>query len=226
MPRLFALIGALLFVGSQIYFVFSYAVRFGADAPFSVGVPAAIGVDVLMFSLFALHHSLFARIRLKTWIDRFAGRGLERPIYVWISSVGFLLLCFYWQPVAGLAWRATGAAAALLELAQCSGVVLTVAAARQLDVLALAGLRPHGRADAIVDTRLYRLVRHPIYLGWFLFVWCAPLMNGTRLVFAVVSCLYLLAAVEFEERDLRRTFGQAYERYESTVRWKIVPGVY
>jgi protein-S-isoprenylcysteine O-methyltransferase Ste14 len=69
-------------------------------------------------------------------------------------------------------------------------------------------------------------VRHPIYLGWFLMVWGAPEMTGTRLVFAAASCVYLLLAIIFEERDLHRTFGTAYQRYARRVRWKVLPGVH
>jgi protein-S-isoprenylcysteine O-methyltransferase Ste14 len=69
-------------------------------------------------------------------------------------------------------------------------------------------------------------VRHPIYLAWFLLVWCAPFMNGTRAVFAAVSCLYLMLAIPFEERDLRRVFGKAYAEYAARVRWRVIPWLY
>lgn len=72
----------------------------------------------------------------------------------------------------------------------------------------------------------YGLVRHPIYLGWFLMVFGVPVMTGTRLVFAIVSCAYLLIAIPLEERTLQRTTGGRYEDYMRLVRWKLVPGVY
>jgi protein-S-isoprenylcysteine O-methyltransferase Ste14 len=69
-------------------------------------------------------------------------------------------------------------------------------------------------------------VRHPIYLGWFLIVFPVPLMTMTRLLFAVVSSVYILIAIPFEERSLRRTSGGAYEPYRRKVRWKLIPRLY
>jgi protein-S-isoprenylcysteine O-methyltransferase Ste14 len=72
----------------------------------------------------------------------------------------------------------------------------------------------------------YGWVRHPIYAGWFLFVWGASTMTMTRLTFAIVSCLYLLIAIPIEERTMRSQAGDAYGRYMARVRWRILPGVY
>ena len=116
---------------------------------------------------------------------------------------------------------------------QAGAVVFTVNSARRLGLLHLAGLAQVLRADAAASAPAeldqsgpYALVRHPIYFGWLLIVWPAPTMNGTRLVFAIVSTLYLGLAVPFEERDLRRLFGPAYDAYARRVRWRIVPGLY
>jgi protein-S-isoprenylcysteine O-methyltransferase Ste14 len=232
MSKLFAAIGATLFVASLLYFAFSYGWRFAASSPASRATTAIV-IDVLLFSAFALHHSVFARLRLKAWIERRASAELERPIYVWIASIGFILVCRYWQDVPGILWRTSGIVDGFLTALQLGGVILTLAAARQLDVLVLAGLRSATPTEApapdnptVVKTSFYGLVRHPIYLGWFLMVWCPSTMNGTRLVFAIVSCAYLLIAIELEERDLMHTFGDGYTRYKAAVRWKIIPGVY
>jgi protein-S-isoprenylcysteine O-methyltransferase Ste14 len=69
-------------------------------------------------------------------------------------------------------------------------------------------------------------VRHPIYLGWFLMVFGVPVMTGTRLVFALSSCAYLVVAVPLEERTLQQTTGGKYDEYKRQVRWRILPGVY
>lgn len=227
--------GGLLFVASLLFFAASLAWRFDDGPPWSgaaAGPPLVI--DVMLFSVFALHHSITARAGLKAWIARFGIADLERSVYVWIASVLFALVCAFWQPVPGVLWRMSGAAAAALRAAQLAGVVLTIVAARRLDVLELAGIRPRRSfyenrkttSEVVLDTGPYGLVRHPIYLGWVLMVWLPPVMNGTRLVFAAVSCLYLLVAIPFEERDLRRTFGEAYGQYMTKVRWKVLPGVY
>jgi len=72
----------------------------------------------------------------------------------------------------------------------------------------------------------YGLVRHPIYLGWFLMVFGVPIMTNTRLVFALVSCGYLLLAIPLEERSLRRASDGKYDEYIRAVRWKLIPGLY
>ena len=101
-----------------------------------------------------------------------------------------------------------------------------------LDVFTLSGIRQtfetanRSNSFQVIDRGPYGLVRHPIYLGWFAAVWLAPHMTGTRLTFAAISCLYLMLAVPFEERDLRHTLGSAYEVYMRKVRWKIIPGVF
>lgn len=230
-PRVCAVFGGVVFIASLVYFGWQYAAGFD-ELPATAPASVAVMWDVALFSLFAGHHSVFARLGVKAWIRRVAPPALERSIYVWISSVLFIGVCAWWRLVPGAAWLVTGPAATLLSAGQVAGGVLAVASARALDLFTLAGVRQTFETGdrpapvAVIDRGPYRLVRHPIYLGWFAFVWLAPHMNGTRLVFAVISCLYLMLAVPFEERDLRRTLGAAYEDYMRRVRWKIVPGLF
>jgi protein-S-isoprenylcysteine O-methyltransferase Ste14 len=90
-----------------------------------------------------------------------------------------------------------------------------------------ADLRPEPAHDGDPVARgTYRVVRHPIYLGWVLLVWAASDMTTGRLVFAAISSAYLVIAVPFEERSLRRRFGPSYDAYRRQVRWRILPGLY
>jgi methanethiol S-methyltransferase len=230
--RAFAVVGGLMFVASLVYFGVSYAWWFGGEpSPWSDSRAwRAVLADVGLFAAFACHHSLFARASARRWISRHAPPGLERSIYVWIASVMFLLVCRLWQPVPGVAWRVAGASAVAFLSVQAAGAILTILAARRFSLLELAGVRQAlaqltGPAVRL-DHGPFGLVRHPIYLGWFLMVWFTPEMNGTRLAFATISCAYLLMAIPLEERDLRRTFGAPYEAYMQRVRWKIMPGIY
>jgi methanethiol S-methyltransferase len=230
-PQLvFAVAGALVFVGSLLFFVARYA--WGMDgAPSGATLPAVL-FNVVLFSVFALHHSVFARTGAKDWVRRTWPPPLERSVYVWIASLLFIAVCGLWQPVPGLWWEVHGGGRTAMHVAQLAVVGFILTSARRLDVLELAGvlqvLDTGGpRPSPSLDTKgPYGLVRHPIYLGWLLFVWLAPTMNGTRVTFALVSCFYLFVAVPFEERDLRKTFGQAYGRYSERVRWRILPFVY
>jgi len=230
--RAIAIGGGVAFVGSLLYFVASYGWRFDTPAEPSGGTAAAILVDLGLFTIFAFHHSAFARSGLKAWIGRTVSPSLERSVYVWLASALFAATCAWWQPVPGVAWQVTGATARVFQCLQLLGATLCVIAARRLDVLELAGVRQAFAASPSTETPEldtggpYAFVRHPVYFGWLLLVWLAPAMNGTRLVFAAVSTFYLVVAIPFEERDLRRAFGGAYEAYRQRVRWRMVPFVY
>jgi methanethiol S-methyltransferase len=224
--------GGLLFVVSLGYFLYCYFVVFGRPAHAgSVVAPALI--DTALFTAFALHHSLFARTPLKSWVGRTTSPLLERSLYTWIASALFIGVCASWQPVPGELYNLHGPARWAGFAAQAAGVVLTFLGARALDVLDLAGVRtvlvsrgaqrPRAR---LVTSGAFRLVRHPLYLGWALVVFGAPQMTATRFIFAVVSTAYLVLAIPWEERSLTDTFGPAYDEYRTRVRWRMVPGVY
>ena len=225
--------GALLFVASLGFFLSSYALRFGRAVD-GVEILPPILINVGLFTLFALHHSAFARSRLKAWVQRRIHPSVERSLYTWISSLLFIAVCWAWQFVPGVAYRAPAPWSWLGYAAQAAGLAFTVQGSRRLDVLDLAGVRPILRAhDAarprhvpLLTTGVFGLVRHPLYLGWALFVLGAPHMTATRLVFAIVSTVYVAVAIPWEERGLVREFGDGYERYRRRVRWRMIPGLY
>lgn len=142
---LFSWIGALLFVVSLAYFAFSYFWTFGAPRH-DGGAAGAAAWNVTLFTAFALHHSLFARTRLRAWMARIVPPDLERSVYVWIASVLFLVVCAAWRPVPGVAWQVDGAALWTLRALQAAGLWLTIRSAAILDVWELAGVR---RAEAL-----------------------------------------------------------------------------
>ena len=226
--RAFAWSGALLFAASLTYCLLSYAITMGRPAPESAGFWPPFAIDAALFSAFALHHSVFARERVRAWVARVLPPKLERSFYVWVASLMLAAVCALWQPVAGIAWQIAGPPVWLLRILQVIGVWLTLRSAAVIDVLGLAGVR---QVDAAARPEFktvgpYGWVRHPIYTGWFLVVLAAPTMTMTRLAFAGISCLYLLVAIPFEEGSLRATTGDAYTGYMAKVRWKLVPGVY
>jgi protein-S-isoprenylcysteine O-methyltransferase Ste14 len=224
--RLVSWTGALLFVLSLGYFVAAYVTSFGAATAQGPAAPAVVW-NTAIFTAFAFHHSLFARTRLRRLVARLVSPDLERSFYVWVASLLFLVVCAWWQPVPGVAWTASGAGAWALRGVQAAALWLTLRSAAVLDVWELAGVKPVGPGPAPFKTRgPYGWVRHPIYTGWFLFVFAASPMTMTRLTFAVVSGVYLLIAIPLEERTMRESSGEAYGRYVAAVRWRLVPGVY
>lgn len=233
--RAFSLAGALLFAASLAYFIWVYLFELERRTPASTAA-GAWGVNAGLFLLFALHHSVFARRAVRAWIARQVSARLERSLYVWIASLTFFAVVFWWMPFGSTVWHAEGAARVILRTAQLGAIGFTLWAARALDGLALAGLRqldaplPASGVEAPTATlRLtgpYGIVRHPIYLGWLFIVWPAPTMTLAHLLFASLSTAYLMVATLLEERSLRETFGPAYADYSRRVRYRIVPGLY
>jgi protein-S-isoprenylcysteine O-methyltransferase Ste14 len=229
--RWFAIGGGLIFVSSLVYTAWSYAWTFGFTMSGSTSLARPVTIDTLLFSGFALHHSVFARSRARQWIaDRISPR-LERSVYVWVASLLLAAIVALWQPVPGELWRVTGPAALAFNVVQIAGVLVALRASAALDVLSLAGVRQAfgntvpGPAH-LVDTGLYGVVRHPVYFGWVLMVWPTSAMTGTRVVFAAVSTIYLALAIPIEERSLTMQFGAGYRDYVARVRWRMVPGIY
>jgi len=232
LARPIALGGLLFFIGALVFFAYQYVVVFGREATGTINTPAVVA-NVLLFTGFALHHSVFARDAVRKRITRSVG-VLERSIYVWIASALFIAVPAWWQPIAGAAWRIDEPAVVwLLRAAQVVGVWLTLRSALMIDFLELAGVRQVGEvlpdeADAptFKTSGPYGWVRHPIYSGWFLFVFALPTMTMTQFIFAVTSSAYLLIAIPLEERSLRRASSGAYDQYMQQVRWKLLPHVF
>ena len=230
--RVFAWAGAFCFFASLSFFLFSYEVTYGetlrsgqTDSFF------AVILNVALFTAFALHHSVFARERARQWVARTVTPRLERSFYVWIASLMFIAVCALWQPVPGIVWQVGGVSRWLLIALQLVGIWLSIRSAAAIDILELSGVRQLSPSSSPREMEFktsgpYGWVRHPIYSGWFLMVFSVPLMTMTRLVFALVSCAYLLVAIPFEERSLVRSSNGSYSRYSQHVKWKLVPGIY
>jgi protein-S-isoprenylcysteine O-methyltransferase Ste14 len=195
----------------------------GTDA-FTRGVSNA-----LLFTLFAMHHSLLARSGAKRFVRRLVGPHLERSAYVWIASLLYVAVWALWRDLPGALYHHTGAWAITHWAVVAFGFGFTFSAARLIDPLELAGVHQAAGTNPAGGLEVkgpYHLVRHPIYLGWLLIVFGGPDMTWTRVEFAIVSSAYLVLAVPFEERSLVDTFGDTYRAYQRRVRWRIVPGVW
>jgi methanethiol S-methyltransferase len=229
----FAWGGAVAFAASLLFFLYSYLVTFGRPSA-TAGVAGPIAIDTALFTVFALHHSVFARPIVKSRVAAALPVPLERSAYTWVASLLFLLVCAGWQPVAGQLYHLSGPLAGAGYAVQAIAVWLTAKSSARLDVLDLAGVRPllapsrpaAGDHVPLVTTGLYGFVRHPLYFAWMLLVFATPDMTTTRLAFAVLSTGYLAIAIPFEERGLVHVFGAPYREYKRRVRWRMLPGVY
>jgi hypothetical protein len=147
--RAVAWLGGALFAGALVTGAWWFAVRLAAPGPAGVAVGPAVAWNVLLFTVFATHHSLLARSGAKAWISRVAPGPLERSLYVWAASLLFLAVCFGWRRVPGVLYDVAAPARWGFVLVQAAGVVLTLAGARVLDGLDLAGIRDHPRGVAV-----------------------------------------------------------------------------
>lgn len=181
----------------------------------------ALGIDLALLAVFALQHSGMARPAFKRWWTRIVPEAAERSTYVLVSSIAVGAFFAYWQPIGGVVWQSEGAARALLVGVYLSGWALLLYTTFLIDHFDLFGLKQVWRALTGRDYRppqfhtpsLYKVVRHPLYIGWLTIFWAAPTMTLSHLVFAVVTTLYILVAIRFEERDLLAAFGETYGAY-------------
>ena len=224
MKQLARVLGLVVFMGSLVLMAWWWLVVAGR-AESAGGVSAAI-VDVCLFSLFALHHSLLARPWAQQQVRRVLPEDLVRTSYVWIGSLLLIAVCLLWEPVGRIIYNVNGAWAALLYAVQLIGAAIGTLAVRRISVRELAGLVPPGSVDELECRGPYRLVRHPLYLGWVLVFFGTPHMTGDRLIFAFISSAYLIVAMPLEEAGLRRQFGERYLEYCRMVRWRLIPYVH
>jgi protein-S-isoprenylcysteine O-methyltransferase Ste14 len=225
LERLFAWAGGAMFVGSLALTAWWYAIRFGETRPFA-GWPSIV-VDALLLTVFALHHSAFAREPIKRRLATLVPTRLLRSVYVWVASSLLILMDYLWQPVGGVLYRVDGWPAWIFSIVQIIGVWMIAQSVRAIDPLELAGIRNPKMTDEELQTGgVFRIVRHPLYFGWLITVFGAAHMTGDRLTFAVLTTAYLVIAIPWEERSLEREFGESYRRYKERVRWRIVPYLY
>jgi steroid 5-alpha reductase family enzyme len=222
--RAFVWLGGALFVLALAFCAWSYVVVMGRPAPATGST--AVAIDAALLTLFALHHSLFAREPMKEAIARLIPAALVRSCYVWIASALLILVCALWRPIGSELYAVRGIPAIGLVAVQLVGLWITARGAARIDPLELAGIRPPSASDGLQTTGPFHWVRHPLYLGWLLMVFGAPHMTGDRLAFAAITTGYLMVAIPWEERSLRRTFGENYSRYMRAVKWRMIPFIY
>jgi protein-S-isoprenylcysteine O-methyltransferase Ste14 len=226
--RLFVWSGGALFVLSLAACAYEYVFVWASPRPVSGrwSPAVAVAIDAALFGVFALHHSLFARESIKRRVARVVPDRLIRSVYVWTASLLLIVVLALWQPIAGHVYAVTGWRTMAHAAVQLGGLWLIARSVARIDPLELAGITPASGSDSLQIAGPYRWVRHPLYLGWLLAVFGAAVMTGDRFTFAAITTAYLLVAIPWEERSLRRIFGEPYARYQQTVRWRVVPYVY
>jgi methanethiol S-methyltransferase len=186
----------------------------------------SVVINVALLGLFAVQHSVMAREGFKRVWTRLVPKPVERSTYTLFASAALILLYWQWRPITTPVWTVTNpAATAILHAVFWLGWVLLFASTFMISHFELFGLtqvfarlmRKELPAARFHTPMLYRHVRHPLYLGMILAMWSTPAMTLGHLVFAAMGTGYILFAIQLEERDLIRLFGEQYRRYRQQV---------
>jgi protein-S-isoprenylcysteine O-methyltransferase Ste14 len=221
----YGLLAYLLFFAAILYgigFVGNLVVPKGIDGGVVAPRSIAIAVDVALLLLFATQHNIMARPWFKDWWTQYVPRPIERSTYVAAASLILMLLYWQWRPMPDVVWDVDNSTIrGVLWALYFAGWAIVLASSFVIDHFELFGLkqvwnnfRRQEPAVAPFSERLfYRWVRHPLMLGFIVAFWSAPTMSQGRLLFAVVTTLWILIAIRIEERDLMQYLGEPYHQY-------------
>jgi len=219
----------LLFLGTFLYaigFIGGFAVPTRLDGPARGPMAIALAINAALLTLFAVQHSVMARPWFKDAWTQIVPESAERSTYVFLSSLALVLLFWQWRPMGGVVWSVEDPIGRVaLRGLFGFGWALVLVCTFLINHFDLFGLRqvwlyligkPYTRLR-FVTPGPYRLVRHPLYVGWLFAFWATPTMTVAHLVFAITTTAYILVAIQFEERDLVNEYGSTYERYRQGV---------
>ena len=231
--RLLAVVyGVIAYV---IFFVtFLYAIGFVGGIVVPKGIDTgAVGplantllIDAVLLGIFAVQHSVMARPAFKAWWTKFVPPPIERSTYVLLASLALILLFWQWRPLPTPVWTVESQPAAMAIWALFwigwATVLTSTFLINHFDLFGLRQVWAYRRNQEIPPSEFhtplfYRVVRHPLYLGFIIAFWAAPTMSQGRLFFALATTAYILIAIQLEEHDLLNVFGDTYRDYKSRV---------
>lgn len=216
---LYTFLYAIGFVGN---IVVPKGIDDGAQAPFL----NALAVDLALIAFFGIQHSVMARPGFKKRWTRLIPEPTERSIFVLCASFCLLLLFREWRPMPDLVWDfSAGPLSSALTVLFWAGWVIALVSSFLISHFDLFGLRQAYLCLRGIDytpvafrhPAFYKYVRHPLMLGFLIAFWAAPRMSVGHLVFSLGMTAYIFIGIAFEERDLRKKFGEEYEEYRRQV---------
>ena len=229
---------ASLIYGVISYFTFLGAILYSIGFVENIGVPktidsgtpgplvASIAINLVLLGIFGIQHSVMARAGFKAWWTRFVPPAIERSTYVLFANLALILVLWQWRPIAIPLWAVSNPAFAgpliVLSWAGWGLVFLSTFLINHFDLLGLQQVynrfrRWQAKAQQFRTPLFYKLVRHPLYLGFIIAFWSTPVMTVGHLLFAAATTAYIFIGIWLEERDLVEHFGDAYISYRSRV---------
>ncbi len=225
---IYGVISYLVFLISFLYaigFVADFGVPKGIDSGTPGPVMGAVLINMLLMGLFAIQHSVMARPGFKAWWTKIIPESIERSTYVLLSSLALILLYWLWQPIPGLVWDIGGTGAVIIWAVCALGWAVVLLSTLMIGHFELFGLQQvyqnlknlKPSEPNLITPGFYGLVRHPIMTGFIIAFWATPQMSWGNLLFAAVTTVYVILALQFEERDLIGIFGDSYREYSRKV---------
>ena len=215
----------------SIAFIGNFGVPNSLDSEPRSPVWMALTINMMLLGMFAVQHSLMARPFFKRWLTRFIPESMERSTYVFASNFAMIAVFAGWQPMGFAVWNVTHPIfSSLIDAFYFLGWMVLFSSTLMLNHFDLFGLRQvwlqfTGKPYTQLEFKtpgFYKYVRHPLYVGWLMIFWFAPVMTASHLLFAGVTTVYILVAIVLEERDLERSLGMDYTRYRNEVP-KLIP---
>ena len=222
----YGVVSYLAFFGTILYaigFVGNLFVPKTIDGAPQMPLAFAILINASLLLLFALQHSIMARPAFKSWFTKFIPEPLERSTFVLLASLCLILMMWQWQPIGGMIWSVKNEMVkTILLVAYIAGWAIVFISTFLINHFDLFGLRQvwlyfTGKPYTQLPFRVplfYRFVRHPLYFGFLIAFWSASTMTVAHLLFAVLTTGYIMTAIQLEERDLLKTFGEKYRQYK------------
>tara|TARA_R110000868_G_scaffold86347_8_gene242260 strand:- start:60298 stop:61029 length:732 start_codon:yes stop_codon:yes gene_type:complete len=227
---IYGIVAYCIFLVAFLYaigFVGNFFVPKTIDSGIEPSLLKAILTNTILLSVFALQHSIMARPKFKEWFTSIFSQAMERSTYILLSSLALLLVYWQWQPITTLVWETENTIlSSILTGIFFLGWVIVLLSTFMINHFELFGLaqifdnlKNRKTSNPKFQTNyFYKLVRHPIMLGFLIAFWATPVMTLGHLLFSIVTTLYIFVAVKYlEEKDLRNFIGEEYETYQKEV---------
>ena len=227
---LYGILAYVIFLIAFLYaigFVGNFIVPKSIDSGTETTLLSSLFINVILLSVFALQHSIMARPVFKKWFITIISPAMERSTYILLSSLALRLIYWQWQPITTIVWETESKIAIyILTGIFFIGwliVLLSTFMINHFELFGLAQIFDNLKNKQTPNPKfqtnyLYKIVRHPIMLGFIIAFWATPTMTAGHLLFSIVTTIYILVAVKYlEEKDLRKFIGEKYETYQKEV---------